>query len=153
MWDHEDISTLTPPFKRTEKHAIIDEDGVEVKLFGEMLDLIDWAKNNGGIVSSVSWNIPAIAKRALIAFGVYDLFDYHVIEPHPRKDLMIRKLLWRLKVKENITVQPKDIFYIDDRELHINDIYENIGKINFYRAWKDFSNISDLINKIRSKEV
>ncbi len=149
MWDHEDISTLTPPFKKIEKNIIVDEDGVEVKLFDEMLDLIIWAKNNNGIVSSLSWNIPAIAKRALIAFEIYDLFDHHIIEPHPRKDLMIHKLLWQLKTRENINIQPKNVFYIDDRDLHIGDIYENIGNINFYKAWVDFKNTIELKDYIR----
>ena len=131
MWDNEDISLLTPPFKKLNKDTIVDSWGVTVHLNNEMVMYIKWARVNHALVSTLSWNIYEKAYEALKTFGVTDLFDYITIEETYRKDLMIKKLLDKISVDMGIEFRPEEIVYVDDRDLHIDDIYKNIGPVYF----------------------
>lgn len=143
LWNHLDISTLNPPFKRVRKGVIVDSKGVRVELYNDMVKLLEWAKSRNAITSTLSWNIREIAIEALRTFGILRLFDYLVIEPHPRKDLMLKKLLDKIEVEKEVEIPPCKIVYIDDRTIHVRDIYENIGKIHFLKAWDSFKNFKE----------
>ena len=139
LWDHEDISTLNPPFKRQDKHTVIDRQGNVVRIYRDMVKLTKWAKENGAITSTLSWNIPDNAIAALKAFQITEIFDYITIDYTPRKDIMLKKLLKKIEKEEGLNIQPCKIIYIDDRDIHIEDIYNNIGQVNFIQIWKDFN--------------
>ncbi len=151
LWDHHDISSLKPPFKKAGKNTIIDSNGVEVRAYEDMINLLKWAKTKNAITSTLSWNIKEIAIEALKTLELTSLFDYLTIEPHPRKDLMLKKLLKTINKERGVKIPPCRIVYIDDREIHIREIYENIGTVNFLKAWKSFRNLQDCITKIEKK--
>ncbi len=150
LWDHEDISLLTPPFKQIAPGIIIDKFGVKVKLNKDMIKFIEWARNNGAITSTLSWNIFDKAYAALKAFNVTELFDYITIEDTYRKDKMIKKLLHVIRKNHGLDIPTKYIVYIDDRDIHIDDIYENIGKVFFIKYSINEDDIDDLILKTKS---
>jgi HAD superfamily phosphatase (TIGR01681 family) len=58
LWDHEDISQLTPPFKRISSEEIVDSSGVVVRVHRIALELLDYASRRGFILSTLSWNDP-----------------------------------------------------------------------------------------------
>ena len=137
LWDNLDISSLTPPFTRIGKDEIADSRGVRVKLNSEVLKLISWAREHGALISTLSWNIPWKAYEALKTFGIVELFDYITVENTDRKDIMIKRLLGKLR-DVNISFDSCEIIYIDDRDIHIEDIYRNIGDIFFLQYGRDF---------------
>lgn len=148
VWDHKDISALEPPFKRISRESIVDSNNVKVTLNSQVIELIKWALENGALVSTLSWNNPVIAYRALKAFGILDLFHYLTIEDMPRKDKMIKKLLENIKEELGIEFTPDRIVYIDDRDIHIHDIYRNIGRILFLHYSRAIHTKDEAINKI-----
>ncbi len=148
LWDNEDISLLNPPFKKITEDTIVDSNGIKVRLNKDMVKLSKWARENGGITSTLSWNIPDNAIAALQAFQVIDLFDYITIENTHRKDKMIIELLEKIRAEKRLEFKPCEIVYIDDRDIHITDIYTNIGPINFLHAWVDFSTFEEAVHLI-----
>ncbi len=143
LWDHLDISSLKPPFKQIDSETIRDSNNIVVKLKLDMIEFIKWARKNGALVSTLSWNDPFIAYQAIKTFGLLELFDYLAIENTPRKDKVLNDLLSILR-RNGMTFKECEIVYIDDRDIHIEEIYRSIGKIQFYKVNKDFKNIDEL---------
>ena len=150
LWDHEDISLLSPPFKQIAPGVIADKFGVKVKLNKDMIKFVEWARSNGAITSTLSWNLFDKAYAALKTFNVTELFDYITIEDTYRKDKMIKKLLDVIRDKHGIDIPAKYIVYIDDRDIHIDDIYKNIGKVFFIHYNIEEDDIDDIILKTKS---
>jgi len=73
-----------------------------------------------------------------------------MIENHPNKDIMISKLLSMLKSR-GIQYSLCRIVYIDDRTIHLDSIYRNIGRIVFLQAWKDFKTHLEAIEAIEKR--
>jgi len=107
---------------------------------------------NGAIVTSLSWNIPENAVEALKTLGIYGIFDYHLIEYHPDKYKMLMKLLNELEIK-GIKISAENIVYVDDRDIHINDIKKNIGNVLFIHMWKDAKSYEDAKKIIMEKII
>lgn len=149
LWDHPDISTLKPPFKRVGELVIVDSEGVEVRAYKGMVELLRWARSNNGITSTLSWNVRDIALEALETLNLTRLFDYLMIEPHPRKDRMVKKLLEKIRSERGVAIPPCRIVYIDDRDIHVEDIYKNIGRVHFLKAWESFRNTQECILEIK----
>ncbi len=152
MWDHKNVSELIPPFKRVSETRVVDSRNVPVNLYIDTLKIVLWARERGAIISSLSWNEPKKALGVLDAFGIRDLFHYHMIENHPNKDQMILKLLSMLK-EEGLDIPLCRIIYIDDRTIHLDSIYRNIGRIVFLQAWKDFKNHEEAVRKIETNII
>ncbi len=154
LWDNEDISLLSLPFRKLDRDKIRDSNGIEIRLNREIVELTIWAKENGAITSTLSWNIPDNAMAALKTFHLTHLFDYITVENTHRKDSMILKLLRNIKNEHGIEFKPCEIVYIDDRDIHIKDIYRNVGPVNFLQAWRDFTTFKEgcrLINDALSR--
>ncbi len=151
LWDHLDISSLKPPFTRVSGNAIVDSNGVMVRLFSDAIKILRWARASGALVSTLSWNYPSKALAALEAFGLKDMFDYLIIEPHPYKGEMVRKLLEKIRLERGLELPPCRIVYIDDRDIHINEIRQKIGNVVFLRAWRDFRTYEEARILIESK--
>ncbi|MEZ0318490.1 MAG: magnesium-dependent phosphatase-1 [Pyrobaculum sp.] len=149
VWDHEDISSLYPPFRRISQLQIADSKGVVVTLRKHVRDFLIWARG-GHILSTLSWNDFDVAYQALKAFEIDHYFHYLVIEPHPRKDKMLWRLLRRIKEEKGIEVRPSDILYIDDRDIHIGQIRENLGPVRFLQFGKDVSCFTEVIEYLKS---
>ncbi|MGC8565662.1 MAG: magnesium-dependent phosphatase-1 [Thermoplasmata archaeon] len=152
VWDHLDISSVQPPYIRIDEGIIENTKGIKIKVYKEAIDFIKWSKNNGAIVTSLSWNITKYAMEALKVLGIENLFDYHLIEYHPEKYKLLLKLLKELENK-GIKILPKNIVYIDDRDIHINDIKKYIGDIIFIWMWKNTKNYDDVKKIIIEKVI
>ncbi|GBF09915.1 conserved hypothetical protein [Aeropyrum pernix] len=150
LWDHLDVSSLKPPFTRISRDAIVDSGGVEVRLYRYMVALALWARRSGAVISSFSWNIPFKALEALRAFGAAHIFHYHVIEPHPWKGRMLAKLLRVLRVERRLYLTPGRIVYFDDREIHLDDIRENVGEVNYIKSHVDCVGLEECIRLVQS---
>ncbi len=151
IWDHKDISSLDPPFKRVSDDKITDRNNVEVTLNKEVIKLVKWAYNHHALISTLSWNNPLKAYEALKAFDLLKHFHYLAIEDTPRKDILIKKLLKKIEEEEGLTFTPDKIVYIDDRDIHIHDIYRNIGGIIFLHYSKDVHTMEHAIRIILDK--
>ncbi|RFA98515.1 magnesium-dependent phosphatase-1 [Pyrobaculum aerophilum] len=145
VWDHHDISSLYPPFKRVSPLKIQDSRGAEVTLRKHVRDFLQWARNSGHIITTLSWNDFQVAYQALRAFEIDAYFHYLVIEPHPRKDKMLYYLLRRIKAERGVEIKPQDIVYIDDRDIHIREIWENIGPVRFIQFGIDVKCFLEII--------
>lgn len=149
VWDHLDISSLYPPFRRVSQLKIQDGRGVEVSLRPHVLDFLKWAREVGHILATLSWNDFDVAYQALRAFEIDKYFHYLAIEPHPRKDKMLYRLLRQVKMERRLDIGPHDVVYIDDRDIHIREIWENIGPVRFIQFGRDvkcFLEIIQLLN-------
>ncbi len=149
VWDHKDISSLEPPFKKISEDTIVDSNNTPVTLNRDVLELIRWALENGALVSTLSWNNPVKAYKAIKAFDILGLFHYLTVEDTPRKDNMIKKLLRNIEDEYKIRFTPEKIVYIDDRDIHIQDIYKNIGKILFLHYSKEIHSKEEAIERIQ----
>ncbi|MCC5990356.1 MAG: magnesium-dependent phosphatase-1 [Thermosphaera sp.] len=147
LWDHKDVSQMKPPFKRIGEGMIIDSIGTTLKINETMLEILRTIKDEGVLLSTLSWNNPDIALQALEELGLRNFFHYHAIEYHPRKDLMAEKALTFFK--ESYNCEEFEIAYIDDRDIHLNDLRKKYPETCFIMAWRDFSSISKGVEKVK----
>lgn len=147
LWDHLDISSLKPPFKRVAEDTIVDSTGVSVRLHKDIVEVARWAKRSGAFVAALSWNIPEVAVEALKAFNILDLFDYLGVEDHPDKGLVASKILRDLESR-GYKVRYCRVIYVDDREIHVRGVREKVGDVTFIKAWVDFRDGEELKGRI-----
>jgi len=147
IWDNLDISALDPPFTKLSEDTIADSQGVRVKLYKDIVEVLKWAKKEGAIIAALSWNIPEKAIAALKAFNIISLFDYLGIESHPDKGLIASKIVRDVESR-GYKVKPCRIIYIDDRDLHLKGMKERLGDIIFIKAWREFKTADELKNLI-----
>ena len=90
--------------------------------------------------------------EALEKLGIMDLFDYHETEFSPAKDQRILHLLDVLREK-GTTISPDRIVYVDDRDIHMDDIRQNVGNIVFLHIWKEVRNYEEARAIIRKNII
>ena len=153
LWDHLDVSALKPPFKLVQPGVIADSNGAHLRIYRYMIELAVWARRSGGIVASLSWNVPYNALEALRTLRVDSVFDYHLIEPHPWKGRILSKFLSMLYMERRIAIPPGRIIYFDDRDIHLDDIRRAVGPVNYVKSNSDCKNFEEckrLIYKLMS---
>ncbi len=144
LWEHNDISSLTPPFHKIDENTLADRNGAEIRLHPSVRELLNELKARGVIVSMASWNKPEPVFEALRKFGIADYFAHPKVEFHPNKYEMIRKLLADLEA-EGSTVKPEEILYVDDQTWHIEKVRKEIGAVKFLHFGMDISKIFDIL--------
>lgn len=148
LWDHYDISTLKPPFKKTSRYTFIDSNNVEVHVYELAVKILEYSLERKIITSTLSWNNPEIALEALKTIELDRLFHYHAIENHPDKAKMTLKIANLVKRSYGCSeVYP---IYIDDRELHLNDMINALPNLLYIKAWKTCTNFNDCIALIEN---
>ncbi|MDP8011919.1 MAG: magnesium-dependent phosphatase-1 [Thermoplasmata archaeon] len=148
VWDHLDITSAPLPYKKIDNSTIESADGTRIKIFNDAIEFIKWSKNNGAIVTSLSWNVPENAFEALKIFNIIDLFDYHLIEYHPDKYKLLLRLLSELKEKN---IEINKIVYVDDRDIHVENIKKFIGNVTFIHIWKEVKNYDEAKKIVQEK--
>jgi magnesium-dependent phosphatase-1 len=128
----------------------VDSTGVEVRLYPDAPYVLSRLNEMGIVVSAASWNETRIGMMALEAFGIGRYFFEPQIEPHPNKHIMIRRLIDKLS-SNGTKVSPGDILYVDDRDIHIHDIWRYVGPINFVRMWRDAKSHVDILCMVKSR--
>ncbi len=143
VWDHKDISSLIPPFKVVKDGVISDRAGVEVRLREGVKEFLSWAREQGLIVVTVSWNDPEVATEAIKSFGLQEYFMRNYIEPHPHKGVLIMRA-----VKE-LGLEPEEVVYVDDRDIHLREVRELVGNVTFIKFGKGVKDFNELIKVLR----
>ncbi len=150
LWDHMDISSLVLPFHGNAGHSISDARGEAISLKPGALDFLRWVRSNGGILTSCSWNEPEFAMAALDAFGLTKEFDHHRISVSPRKDLAMLDLMDELSMKK-ISFSRDLIFYLDDREIHMESVRKSLPKLEFLHMGNKVRNFEEAEKVISGK--
>lgn len=144
LWEHSDISSLSPPLHKIDENTLIDRNGVEIRLFPGVKALLNELTAKGIIVSMASWNKPELVFEALREFGFADYFTHPKVEFHPNKHEMMKKLLSDL-VADGTTVTPEEILYVDDQTWHIEKVRAKIGAVKFLQFGVDIAKIVDVL--------
>ncbi|WP_337860428.1 magnesium-dependent phosphatase-1 [Ferroplasma sp.] len=152
VWDHLNISGVNPPYTRLDSGHIKNSDNVVITIFACAIDFIKWAHENGAITTTLSWNRKDYAQEALEAFGICNLFDYNSTDHTPDKDQRLLQLINALKEK-GIDIPPERVVYVDDRDLHMDDIRKNIGTITFINIWKTTKNYKEAKEIVEEKII
>ena len=138
LWDHPDISSLSLPFEKVDDRTLADSRGVRVHLFEGVREFLQHCRALGLKLAVASWNVYEKAYEALRVFDIDRFFDVLTIEPYPRKELMIEKIL------SYLGLDIEDVLYIDDRPIHLEGIRARLGGVAFLQAWKDFKDFYEL---------
>ncbi len=144
IWSSKDISSLRQPLRLKEKDIIEGSNRLTAKLYPGVREFLECMKKAGIPVFSLSWNHPEIAIEALSLLGISHLFRYHYIEPHPHKGDVMEKALRKL----GLSLKANEIVYVDDRDIHLQEIYRKIGEVCFIQMWRDTTSFQDLKDKI-----
>ncbi len=144
LWEHRDISSLSLPFNKIDENTLIDRNGVEIRLFPGVKELLNELTARGVIVSMASWNKPELVFEALRKFGIADYFTHPKVEFHPNKHEMMKKLLTDLAA-EGTTVKPEEILYVDDQTRHIEKVRKEIGMVKFLQFGVNIAKIVDVL--------
>jgi len=144
LWEHSDISSLSPPFSKIDENTLIDRKGVEIRLFPDVKRLLNELTTREIIVSMASWNKPEPVFEALRKLDILHYFTHPKVEFHPNKHEMMKGLLTDLEA-EGTAVKPEEILYIDDQTWHIEKIRKHIGAIHFLQFGVDITAIIDVL--------
>ncbi len=128
IWDHEDASSLKPPFKKRSNDEMVDSEGTIVKLNSGVKKFLRTCKDLGIYVSLASWNKPIVAIQLLDKFEILGYFQNPVIEFHPEKDRMVNKILNKFKNK-GLNFRQGEIAFIDDNPDMIAKVKAKFPKI------------------------
>ena len=141
-WDHLDISRCIVPFKKVDNDTIQDSNGTVIRLKSDLREFLQWAKDNSAIISTLTWNDRQHVIDALEAFNLTEYFDHLEISEDSRKDLKLKELIETLK-KEKIHIPHERIYYLDDRDIHIDDIRVIAPEINFLHMGLKVHNLKE----------
>jgi len=147
LWDHPDASTLKLPLNKIDDETIVDSEGRVLRLYPGVKKALKALYDKGIILAIASWNSWEPTYTVLNLLDIAKYFKYIVIEPHPCKHEMIGKIL-EMYERDFGPIEPSEVLYIDDRDIHINDIRKYVGKVRFIHMWRDVGRIEDIISLI-----
>ena len=147
IWNHHSVSELVSPFRLISRDIAEDRYGEKVVLKERLREFLEFAKHKRILVSLASWNEPENVFELLSIFKIFDYLVYPMAEPHPNKHSMIKKILTNLEMSGK-RIYPEEVLYIDDRDIHLIDVRENIGEVNFLKFGYDVKSWQDVINKL-----
>jgi len=150
LWDNLDISSVPRPYFKVADGVIENREGIRITLNNEAVNFVKWARENGAIVATMSWNIQENALEALEKLDALDLFDYQGIEYNPRKYERLLNIISILKGK-GISIEPNDVVYVDDRNIHIDEMRKYVGNILFIHIWKEVKDFDEARNIVISR--
>lgn len=141
-WDNMDVSRCRIPFKKIDSDTIQDSNGTIIRLKDGLKEFLQWSRDNSAIVSTLTWNDRQHVIDALDAFSIRKYFDYLEISPDARKDIKLRELMETLK-KEKIHIPHSRMYYLDDRDIHIDEIRLIAPEINFLHMGLKVHNLKE----------
>jgi len=148
LWDHLDASSLKPPFKLVSRDVVEDSRGCRLRLYPGVREFLRYVKGLGVALAVASWNDPSIVMPIMDALGLTQYFNYVGIEYHPGKHLVIAKIVeWYRRSLGGI--EPGEILYVDDRDIHIDDVRRYVGGVKFVRMWVDVKDFKELASVVR----
>lgn len=150
LWDHEDVSAMSPPFIKISKNSLIDSKGSKLTLHEGVRKFLKFAKVNKIMLSIASWNIKERAMEALDLLGISKYFDCIIIEYHPMKEWMVLKILNESK-KLGLKFKEDEILFIDDSEEMLIRVHKRFPKIITLCYGKDIKNFLELIELLKRR--
>ena len=139
LWDHEDASALVPPYEFG-GDCLTDSLGQELCLFPGVRRFLEWASERF-VLSIASWNIEERVRPILEGFGLWDYFRFPKIENHPNKGDMIARTLRELELSG---YDVEGVIYVDDRDIHVEDVKTVVPSIRFIHMWRDAKSFEEL---------
>jgi len=136
LWDHQDLSALSLPFRLINRDTIVDTDGEKVRLLKGVRKLLRILVKRGIITTLATWNKPEHVTQVLQLFKVNEYFRFVEAHFHPDKHLMIKDILKKL-MNEGVMLEPNQILYVDDRTVHMADVRKEIGDVHFLQMHVD----------------
>jgi len=124
LWDHPDVTKTNPPYRRVGRLSIVDSNGERIKVRDGWVKSLMALKSIGVKLGIVSWNDPYRACEALAALGLRSIFDYIVVENHPDKRKMFKRLM------DISGINPENILFIDDNAQMIRRVKEAYPKVH-----------------------
>jgi len=150
LWDTLDISLVAPPYFAEGKGRLRSADGTIVRLIPEAINFVKWCRRNGAKVTSLSWNIPERVFPAIEVLGISDLFDFHATEYTDAKHERLFDLLAKLR-RLGIIIPPHRVVYVDDRDIHIENIRKKVGDVVWIHIWKEVPDYNAAKSVVRKK--
>lgn len=141
LWDHPDISSTTPPYRRVDADSIVDSRGEVVKLREGARRVLTDLKGRGVVLAVVSWNTYEKAVEALRELELLPLFELVIVEPHPHKDLMFGKLL---KWASGRGIGPGDVVFVDDNPRMVEKVKRAWPEVTTLRFGLDIESFEEL---------
>jgi magnesium-dependent phosphatase-1 len=148
IWSHHDASALVAPFEIVSCDVIQDKYHSTVRLNDGIREFLNYVRENGILLSLASWNEPENVFSLLSLFGIDGFFVFPVVEPHPNKHVMLQKIVLGLS-QRGVKVLPEEILYIDDRDVHLEEIRSSVGNVKFLRYGVDVENWYDALDKVK----
>ncbi len=149
VWDHPDASSLQPPYTRLNDDVAVDSQGVRVTLTPGVRWFLE--RVYGRVALAVcSWNKWENAFELLKTFGLHEFFGYLGIEPHPHKYRVFEKIIKWYRDTYGEDLRAEEILYVDDRRIHLEDIYRYIGNVRFIQMGVDVKDFYELYEHIKN---
>ncbi|WP_457741569.1 magnesium-dependent phosphatase-1 [Thermococcus sp.] len=139
LWDHEDASQLEPPYHFSDD-CLTDSKGERLCLFPGVRDFLKWASKRF-LLSIASWNVEEKVRPILEGFDLWDYFLFPKIENHPNKGDMILRIIEEL---HSIGYKVEDIIYVDDRDIHVDNVKMAVPGVDFIHMWVDVKSFEEL---------
>jgi magnesium-dependent phosphatase-1 len=151
LWDHDDVSTLRPPFRKVDDRTVADARGELVRLTPGARETLETLRRRGVMVSIASWNRP---EPAFAIFELLDLrkyFTHPKVEFHPHKDRMIAALLAELAT-DGIVVGPEEILFVDDRPEQLSRVRDGVGPVRILQTGVDLTDLRHVVRVVDEAE-
>ena len=136
LWDHQDLSALSLPFRLIKRDTIVDTNGEKVRLLKGVRKLLRTLVKRDIIITLATWNKPEHVTQAFQLFKLNEYFRVVEARFHPDKHLMIKDMLKKL-MNEGVALEPNQILYVDDRTVHIADVRKEVGDVHFLQMGLD----------------
>jgi len=149
IWDCLDVSALKPPFQKVGEDTLIDRLGSRLTVFPGVRDFLKWLKEYNIVITVLSWNMFSIAYSALRKLNLVKYFDLLYIEPHSHKGYMMKRALKEISRRLGVEVSLCEVVYVDDRDIHLEEVRRLVGDIIFIKMWKDVASYNELKHRIK----
>jgi magnesium-dependent phosphatase-1 len=147
LWDHHNVSELTPPFSRVDDQTVQDARGVRVRLRPGARELLAGLRTRGVLISIASMNHP---EPVLAIFDLLELTEFFTrpkVEPHPHKDRTIGATLRELAA-DGAVLQPDEVVFVDDKPMHLTQVREALGSIRTLQAGVEITDLREVLAHI-----
>lgn len=151
LWDNPDVTALARPFRRVDEDAVEDREGVRVTLFPDARSLLDGLRRRGLVVACASWNEPEAVEQIFALLGLTGSFDFRKVENHPHKHQTIAALLDEL-ARRGTGLRPDEVLYVDDRRIHLDEIYARVGPVRFLQYGVDIQRLSEVLEYLDASD-
>jgi len=147
LWDHLDASSLVEPLKLIDNNTVVDSKGERLKLYPHVRWFLENVSKLDIPLAIASWNNPTITIKVLELLGAKNYFQYLGIEPHPHKYKILLKIMGWYK-RSHGSIHSREILYVDDRRIHIDEIRRYVGDVSFLQMWEDITGFRELYEYI-----